>query len=223
MNKTDCRQARQLMSLKVDATPSAGSGQGLAEIDEWRLRRHLDTCADCAEQWASLRLLVEELETAPVVAPPADFVARVMARACPGLAEGVTATAPQSASASRKGLSLAIAAVLLGAVCIGLVTMLGAMLGLFNLPYLALAVNDALRWGAALSAPLAFPRAILIACADAGEALLSSPWPVLASGCSALSAALLLAWVYVLLHWRGVPLGQFANGGTSGNGSAMGR
>jgi len=61
-----------LMSLALDgeATPA----------EESRLQEHLRTCTACAAIWDRWQILDRRLATAPLVAPPADLVAKVMAQ-----------------------------------------------------------------------------------------------------------------------------------------------
>lgn len=66
----DCVKGSELMSLSLD--------RQLSEEDELGLSAHLAVCPRCREEWAAIERLSAILTSAPPVAPPPDFTAKVM-------------------------------------------------------------------------------------------------------------------------------------------------
>ncbi len=67
-----CREASELMSLRLDNQLETGSGE--------QLDQHLASCDTCAQLWMAMRRAGMLLARAPMVEPAAGFTARVMAR-----------------------------------------------------------------------------------------------------------------------------------------------
>ncbi|MEN6357127.1 MAG: zf-HC2 domain-containing protein [Armatimonadota bacterium] len=66
----NCRRVVSLMSAYVDGE--------LTGVEMLEIRRHLGDCADCAEEYESIRLVKQMLFRLDAVKPRADFAASIM-------------------------------------------------------------------------------------------------------------------------------------------------
>lgn len=67
-----CREASELMSLHLDRRLAPGQ---VAELQD-----HLIGCPRCQREWEAMQRVSSLLMGAPLIAPPADFTAKVMGR-----------------------------------------------------------------------------------------------------------------------------------------------
>lgn len=213
MRKTTCRQARELMSAKLDGLLAAG--------DEQRLLAHFQDCPDCGEHWACLMMLERDLGAVEMAKAPAALAERVLAR--------VQRHARQSSPAHEPNVGTMALVVAGSVVCLSGATIACGILGVLSLPHFYLFLREIGQWFGRLMTVASAVRAVAAAIWYVTELATRAPLPTVASTSAALSACLLLLLAYVVSNWRGVPvfhaegpispsegpIGKLGNGGES--------
>lgn len=213
MRKTTCRQARELMSAKLDGL--------LAAEDERRLLAHFQDCPDCGEHWACLMMLERDLCAVEMAKPPAALAERVLAR--------VQRHVRQNSQAHEPNVGTMALVVTGSVVCLSAATIACGILGVLTLPHVYLFLREIGEWFGRLVTVASAVRAVAAAIWDIAELATRTLLPTVASSIAVLSVCLLLLWVYVVTNWRGVPvihsggpispseglIGKLGNGGES--------
>lgn len=203
MRETTCRQARKLMSARLD-------GLSAAE-DELRLQAHIQDCPDCGEHWAYLTRLERDLGAVEMIEPPTTFVEGVLGR---------MRHARQSTPDSEPNVRLVLLVTVASAVCLSCLSVACGVLGVLGLPQLYSLLGEIGRWLGGLMAIVGAMRAAAAAVWDVADSVAKTPLPTVASTSAGLSACLLILWLYVVSNWRGVPVLPQKRQALSGEGTA---